>query len=128
MTENEIAKEVVDSAIEVHRALGPGLLEKIYEKCLLFELEGKGLKVLHQVELPVVYKGEQLDFGFRADLVVEGKFIVEIKACENLTDVHLAQTLTYLKLADMKLGMLINFNVALLKYGIKRVINGSLVS
>jgi GxxExxY protein len=126
MTENEIATEVIGAAIEVHRELGPGLLERIYEKCLIYELREKGLQVQSQVRLPVEYKGMILDFGFRADLIVENKIIVEIKSSENMAPVHMAQTLTYIKLCEFKLGLLINFNNVLLKDGVKRVVNGEL--
>ena len=123
MTENDIAKEVVDCAIEVHREMGPGLLESVYEACLCIELRERGLKVERQVIVPVTYKGQKLELGFRADIIVESKFLVELKATSELTDVHLAQTLNYLKLLNFNLGLLLNFNVALLKHGIRRVIN-----
>ncbi len=123
MTENEISSAILDSAITVHRKLGPGLLEKTYEECLYYELFQKGLKVEKQKPLPLVYKEAKLEVGYRIDLLVENKVIVEIKAVENINDVHLAQTLTYLRLSERKLGLLINFNVALLKNGYKRVVN-----
>ncbi len=123
MTENEIAKVIFDSALEVHRALGPGLLESSYEECLYYELTGKGLYVEKQKPLPLVYKQVKLDIGYRVDLLIEKKVIVEIKSVEILNDVHLAQILTYLKLSDCKLGLLINFNVTLLKNGVRRVVN-----
>ncbi len=125
-TENEIAKIVFNCALKVHRQLGPGLLESAYEECLFYELVNIGLRVEKQKPLPLIYEGVKLEIGYRIDLMVENKFIVEIKSVENLNDVHLAQILTYLKLSDCKLGMLINFNVTLIKNGIKRVINGSL--
>ncbi len=125
-TENEIAKIVFDCALKVHRQLGPGLLESAYEECLFYELKKTGLKVEKQKALPLVYEEVKLEVGYRIDIIVENKFIIEIKSVEALNDVHLAQLLTYLKLSDCKLGMLINFNVTLIKNGIKRVINGEL--
>lgn len=126
MTENQIANIVFNSALKVHRSLGPGLLESTYEHCLFYELINEGLKVEKQKTLPIIYDNVKLDAGYRIDLFIEDKFIVEIKSVEKLNNVHLAQILTYLKLSDCKLGMLINFNVALLKNGVKRVINGTL--
>ena len=124
MTENEISKEIVDAALKVHRALGPGLLESAYEECLTYELLKKELLVERQKALPVVYEEVKLEAGYRIDLLVENKVIIELKSVEALNDVHLAQILTYLKLSDCKLGLLINFNVALIKQGIRRVANG----
>ena len=124
MTENEISKTIIGCAIEVHKHLGPGLLESSYEVCLVYELEKKGLKVVQQQALPVVYKEVQLNAGYRIDLLVENKVIVELKSVEILAPIHTAQVLTYLKLKDLKLGLLINFNSVLLKDGVKRVING----
>ena len=126
MHENDISRFVVDCAFQVHEELGPGLLESVYEHCLAFELKNAGLKVETQKPIPVHYKSEKLDCGFRSDLIVEDKLIVELKAVEAINDVHMAQILTYLKLSDLKLGLLINFNVKLIKHGIKRVINGRL--
>lgn len=126
MTENELAKIVFDAGLKVHRALGPGLLESAYEECLYFELVNLGLHVEKQKGLPLVYEKVNLDIGYRVDLLLEYKLIVEIKAVEALNDIHLAQVLTYLKLSNCKLGLLINFNTVLFKDGIKRVINGSL--
>lgn len=126
MTENEIANLVFDCALKVHHALGPGLLESAYEECLFYEIKETGLFVEKQKPLPLIYKDIKLDIGYRVDLMVENKFIIEIKSVEALNDVHLAQLLTYLKLSDCKLGFLINFNVKLIKDGIKRVINGKL--
>lgn len=126
MTENQIAREVFDAGLRVHRALGQGLLENAYEECLFYELSQSGIYVEKQKALPLIYEEVQLEVGYRVDLMIERKFIVELKAVEALNDVHLAQILPYLKLADCKLGMLINFNVALLKNGVKRVINGTL--
>lgn len=126
MSENEIATIVVNSSLRVHKALGPGLLESAYEACLFYELQKSRLFVEAQKKMPVLYEEVELDRGYRVDLMVENKFIIEVKAVEALNDVHLAQILTYLKLSDCKLGLLINFNVALLKHGLKRVINGEL--
>ncbi len=123
MTENEISKIVFDCALKVHKALGPGLLESAYEECLFFELKKYGLKVEKQKALPLVYEEVKLEIGYRLDIIVDDKVIIEIKSVEALNDVHLAQVLTYLKLSDCKLGMLINFNVALIKNGIKRIVN-----
>lgn len=126
MSENEIARLVFDCALRVHKQLGPGLLESAYEECLYYELRKLDLKVSKQRPLPLIYEDVFLEVGYRVDLMIEEKFIVEIKSVEAINDVHLAQILTYLKLSGCKLGMLINFNVSLLKYGIKRVINGEL--
>lgn len=124
MHENEISKVIVDAALTVHRELGPGLLESIYEHCLAFELRERGLQGAQQQALPAHYKGVALDLGYRVDIWVETMVVVEVKAVEALNDVHLAQVLTYLKLNHNKLGLLINFNVALLKNGIRRVVYG----
>ena len=126
MTENELAKIVFESGMKVHKALGPGLLESAYEECLYYELQKCGLSVEKQKALPLVYEEIKLDAGYRADLLVEKKLIVEIKSVEALNDLHFAQILTYLKLSDCKLGLLINFNTVLFKDGVKRVINGQL--
>ncbi|MCI2229532.1 GxxExxY protein [Polaribacter sp. MSW13] len=123
MTENEISKIIVDCALKVHRALGPGLLESSYEECLFYELGKRNLKVEKQKALPLVYEEVKLNVGYRIDLIVEDKVIVEFKSVESINEVHLAQVLTYLKLSECRLGLLINFNVALIKYGIKRVVN-----
>ena len=123
MTENEISKKIIGAAIEVHKALGPGLLESAYETCLERELTERGLSVERQAELPVVYKDVRCDVGYRIDLLVEGKVIVEIKSVEALNEIHIAQVLTYLKLSECRLGLLINFNVKLLRNGIKRLVN-----
>jgi len=123
MTENEIGKIVVDCAYKVHHELGPGLLESTYEACLLFELKKAGLKAESQKALPVIYKDVKLDIGYRIDILVENKVVIEIKSVEALNDVHMAQIITYLKLSDCRLGYLINFNVKYFKKGIKRVVN-----
>lgn len=124
MTENEIAKEIVDAAYRIHTTLGPGLFESVYELALKFELEKRELQVLRQHPIPVVYETIHLEEGFRADLIVERKVIIEVKSIEALAPVHRKQLLTYLRLADMRLGLLINFNVELIRDGIKRVVNG----
>ncbi|MDP1800947.1 MAG: GxxExxY protein [Bacteroidota bacterium] len=126
MTENEISQIVVDCALKIHKTLGPGLLESAYEECLFFELKNAGLFVEKQKALPLIYESVKLDVGYRIDIIIEKNFIVEVKSVEALNEVHLAQVLTYLKLSNCKLGLLINFNVKLIKDGIKRVINGNL--
>ena len=126
MTENEISKIVFECALKVHKALGPGLLESAYEECVFYELKKYNLKVEKQKTLPLIYEEVKLDAGYRIDIIIEDKFIVEIKSVESLNDVHLAQILTYLRLSDCKLGLLINFNVNLLKEGVRRVVNGIL--
>jgi len=118
----EVFKKVLDSSFLIHSALGPGLLESAYEECLYYELIHLGLKVEKQKSLPLVYKEVKLEAGYRIDLIVENSIIIEIKAVDSLSDIHLAQILTYMKLSDCKLGLLINFNVRHLKDGIKRVI------
>ncbi len=124
MNENQISREVLNSALKIHKLLGPGLLESAYEECLFYELRKNGFYVKKQQPLPLIYEEVQMEIGYRVDLMVENKFIVEVKSVDHLNDIHLAQILTYLKLSNCKLGMLINFNVPLLKYGVKRVING----
>ena len=126
MRENEISKIIFDCGLRIHRKIGIGLYESVYEQCLIYELEKAGLKVEKQKALPLVYEEVKLDVGYRIDIIVEDKFIVEIKSVEALNDVHLAQLLTYLRLSDCKLGLLINFNVKLLKEGVRRVVNGEL--
>lgn len=120
---NRITESVIGAAIEVHRALGPGLLESAYEACLSFELTQRGLKVEQQKPLPVIYRGVKLDCGYRLDLVVEDAVIVEIKAVHRLAPIHEAQLLSYLRLSGYKVGLLLNFNVRVLKYGIRRLVN-----
>jgi GxxExxY protein len=122
MNINEITEKIIGCAIEVHRQLGPGLLESTYEACLLYELKNSGLQVKTQIGLPLIYKEIKLEVGYRMDFLVENCVIVEIKSVEALTDVHTAQVLTYLKLSNSKIGLLINFNVLRLKEGIKRLI------
>lgn len=126
MIENELSNKVIGLAIEVHKALGPGLLESAYKECLFYKIQQKGLKVEKEKAMPLVFEDVRLECGYRMDLLVENKLVIEIKSVDALNDVHLAQTLTYMKLGNFRLGLLINFNVILLKYGLKRVINGSL--
>ncbi len=120
---NEISEKIIGASIQVHRTLGPGLLESAYEACLKYELEKRGLKVSSQVELPVIYDGMKIDLGYRLDLLVEDSVIVELNAVNKTTPVHEAQLLSYLKLSKKRLGLLINFNVTRLKDGITRRIN-----
>ena len=122
MLENEISKIILGKAIEVHRLLGPGLLESAYQECLFYELKNEDLIVEKEKPLPIVYKDIKLDHGYRIDLLVEKKVVIELKTVEFLNDVHSAQILTYMKLGDYKLGLLLNFHVKLLKQGIKRFI------
>ncbi len=123
MTENELSNIIIGCGIKVHSALGPGLLESAYEECFSYELIKSGLKIEKQKSIPLVYESIKLECGYRADIVVESKVIIEIKAIEAINEIHLAQVLTYLKLTDCKLGLLINFNVLKLKDGIKRIVN-----
>ncbi len=123
---NKLSGEILNSAIEVHRNLGPGLLESVYETCLCKELDWREIKVQRQVHLPIKYKKELLDAGYRIDILVENEIIIEIKSCDSLLPVHDAQLLTYLKLANKKLGLLINFNVPKLIDGFRRKLNGYL--
>ena len=123
MDVNEISKLIIGFAIEVHKKLGPGLLESAYQECLYYELKKAGLKIEKEKPMPIIYKEVKLDHGYRIDLLVEDNVVIELKSVEALTDVHFAQVLTYLKLGEFKLGLLINFNVKLLKNGIKRIIN-----
>jgi GxxExxY protein len=118
MDENQLANKIIGCAIEVHKLLGPGLLESAYQECLFYKLTKEGLSVKKQKPMPLVFEEVKLEVGYRIDILVEDKVVIELKSVETLNDIHLAQTLTYLKL--------INFNVALLKHGIKRVINGKL--
>ena len=120
--ENELSKIIIGCAMEVHTKLGPGLLESAYQECLYYELKKEGFKVDKEKPQPIVYKEIQLDHGYRIDLLVEDKVVIEIKAVDAFTDVHTAQVLTYLKLGNYKLGLILNFNVLSLKKGIKRII------
>jgi GxxExxY protein len=123
MDENQLSKIIIGAAMKVHKNLGPGLLESAYEETLYYELNKEGLNVEKQKPMPLIYDEVKLDVGYRIDLMIESKVILEIKSVEYLNDVHLAQVLTYLKLSGCKLGLLINFNVKYLKDGIKRVVN-----
>ena len=123
MVENEIANRIIGIAIEVHKALGPGLLESAYKECMFFKIRQADYVVEKEKSIPLVFERIRLGCGYRIDLLVENKLVIEIKAVDSLSDLHLAQTLTYLKLGNYKLGLLINFNVSLLKNGIKRIIN-----
>jgi GxxExxY protein len=124
MTENQIAKQVVDIAYKIHTRLGPGLFESVYEACFAAELQKRGLSFVRQQGIPVVYENVRLEIGFRADIIIERKVIVELKSIEAIAPVHRKQLLTYLRLADKRLGLLINFNTVLIKDGIARVANG----
>jgi GxxExxY protein len=124
MEENEIGKAVIDAAVLVHRELGPGLLETVYEVVLARELECRGLRVERQVPVPIHYRGIRFEEGFRADIIVEGKVILELKSVEQLSKAHPKQLLTYLKLKGLKLGFLLNFGENLMKDGIDRIVNG----
>lgn len=121
--EDSLSKEIIGAAIEVHRHLGPGLLESAYEHCLCRELSVRGVAFQHQLPLPVRYKGELLDCGYRLDIVVDRRVVVELKAVDALESIHNAQLLTYLKLSGCRLGLLLNFNVPVLMRGIKRIVN-----
>ncbi|MEW4924378.1 GxxExxY protein [Algibacter sp. 2305UL17-15] len=123
MDENGIAKIIVDKCYHIHVALGPGLLESVYEEVLCYELTQEGLDVKRQKNLPVFYKDVVMNVGFRADLIVENKVIVELKSIEKIAPVHQKQLLTYLKISELKLGLLINFNQVLIKNGITRIVN-----
>ena len=124
MTENELAKAVVHLAFQIHTELGPGLFESVYEEVFCFELMRNGLCFTRQQLIPVFYKGTKLELGFRADIVVEQKILIELKSIEYILPVHKKQVITYLRLTDIKLGLLINFNVPLIKDGITRIVNG----
>ena len=120
--DEEIATQVVDAAFRVHAELGPGLLESAYEHCLAFELRSRGLRVEQQVPMPIVYRGEKLDAGYRIDLLVEARIIIEVKAVSDLAPIHQAQLLTYLRLSDCRIGFLMNFNERSFKSGLKRFV------
>ena len=123
MTENELSRIIVDTCYQIHIKLGPGLLESVYEEILYFELLNQNLKVERQKAIPVIWKERKMKLGFRADLIVENKIIIELKAVENIAPVHPKQLLTYLKVTGLKLGLLINFNEKLIKDGITRIVN-----
>jgi GxxExxY protein len=120
---NELSSKIIGAAIEVHKALGPGLLESAYEECMCHELTLRGLSFERQKPLPIVFKGKELDCSYRLDIVVENAIILELKSCEKLEPIHQAQLLTYLKLSTLHLGLLLNFNTAFMKDGIVRVVN-----
>jgi len=127
MNENDLSEIIIECSIKIHKALGPGLLESVYEKVLAYELQKKGLKAECQVSIPIRYDNFVFSEGFRADIIVNDSVIVELKSIVDFDNVHFKQLLTYLKLSDKKLGLLINFNKELLKDGIKRVINGTII-
>ena len=124
MNENEISNKIINQAIEVHQALGLGLLESAYKECLYNKLLKSGLSIVKEKPMPLIFEEVKLECGYRIDLLVEGKVVIEIKSVDALNDVHFAQTLTYIKLGNYKVGLLINSNVSLLKHGIKRIVNG----
>jgi len=124
MNENEISKRIIGLGIDIHQSLGPGLLESAYKECLYYRLQREGIFVEKEKPMPLVYEKVKLEYGYRIDLLVNRMVVVEIKSVETLNEVHFAQTLTYMKLGGYKLGLLINFNVSLLKDGIKRIVNG----
>lgn len=126
MNENDLTNKVIGIAIEVHRHLGSGLLESAYKECMYYKITKAGLWVEKEKPMPLVYEEVKLDIGYRIDLLIENKLVIELKSVDSLNDIHLAQTLTYLRIGNYKLGLLINFNVIKLKDGIKRVINGAL--
>jgi len=123
MTENELSSRIIGLAIDVHKALGPGLLESAYQECLCYKLKEAGFFIEKEKPMPLIFEGVKLDCGYRIDILVEKKVLLELKSVDALNEVHLAQTLTYMKLGGYKLGLLINFNVLQLKDGIKRVVN-----
>ena len=123
MEVNELSNVIIGMAIDVHSALGPGLLESAYKECLFYKIQKEGFYVEKEKAMPLVFEGVQLDCGYRIDILVENKLVLELKTVEKLTDLHLAQTLTYLKLGDFRLGLLMNFNSFLLKDGLRRVVN-----
>lgn len=123
MHENEISRFVVDAAFQIHKSLGPGLLESVYEEVMWYELTERGLQLKRQQGIPVFYNNIKMDIGFRADIIIENKVIIELKSLETIAPVHQKQLLTYLRLTNMKLGLLINFNVNLIKDGIQRIVN-----
>lgn len=120
---NDLTSSVIESAIKVHKALGPGLLESSYKECLAFELNKKGLIVEKEKPVPLIYEDVKLECGYRLDLLIENRLVLELKSVDGVSDIHIAQTLTYMKLMNNQFGLLINFNVVLLKEGIKRLIN-----
>jgi GxxExxY protein len=125
MIEQELTEKIIGAAIDVHRYFGPGLLESVYRECLYYELKARNLKVAREVPMPVIYKGIRLEHAFRLDLIVEDRIVLELKSVSALNDVHFAQLLSYLRLGNYSLGLLINFDVRILKNGIKRIINST---
>ena len=123
LLDGEITERIIGAAIEVHKILGPGLLESAYEECLYHELVEMGCEVKRQIELPIIYKGNKLTAKYRIDLLVSQQVIVEIKSCKRLEPIHEAQLLTYLKMSELRFGLLLNFNVPMLKSGLKRILN-----
>jgi GxxExxY protein len=123
VTENEISRTIIEEAIHVHRSIGPGMLETAYVHCISYRLTKRGLMVSTQVPVPLIFEEVKLECGYRADLVVDRKVVIEVKSVEVIAPVHLAQTLTYLRFLNLKLGILLNFNTALMKDGIRRVVN-----
>jgi len=126
MNENELTRKVIGLALEVHKHLGPGLLESAYKECLYYKISKAGIWVEKEKPIPLFFEEVKLDCGYRIDLLIENKLVLELKSVDALNDIHFAQTLTYLKMGNFRLGLLINFNVILLKDGIKRIINGSI--
>jgi len=123
MTENELSGMVVEEAIYIHRSVGPGMLESVYAQCLAYRLAKRGLNIRTEVPVPLIFEEVKLECGYRADLVIERKVVIEIKSIEMIAPIHLAQTLTYLRFLHVKLGMVLNFNAVLMKDGIRRVVN-----
>jgi GxxExxY protein len=123
MDYNELTGKIIGMAIDVHRALGPGLLENAYKECLFYKLQKSGIQCIKEKAMPLIFEGVKMECGYRIDILVENRIVIEVKSVEALTDIHVAQTLTYIKLGNYRLGLLINFNVVLLKNGIKRLIN-----
>jgi GxxExxY protein len=123
MNDNELTGKIIGIAIEVHRILGPGLLENAYKECLFYKLQNSGIHCIKEKPMPLIFEGVRMDCGYRIDILVEESVVIEIKSVEKLMEVHIAQTLTYMKLGNYRLGLLINFNMILLKNGIKRLIN-----
>jgi GxxExxY protein len=124
MNENELSQIIIGMALDVHRSLGPGLLESVYKECLVYEIRNAGFHCVKEKPVPLVYQNITLDCGYRIDILVEEKLVIEVKSIDLITQVHLAQILTYLRVGNYKLGLLLNFKVVLLKDGIRRVING----
>lgn len=124
LPENVISQKVIGLAMNIHSTLGPGLLESAYRECLYYEIRESGLTVVKEVPMPIIYKDVVLDHGYRIDLLIENKVVIELKTVDALQDVHFAQVLTYLKLGKYKLGLLVNFNVSSLKDGVRRIVNG----